>query len=263
MEMIRRYIPISYFSRVCVIWVGVVLWYNLVEILDYSREYCKYILSSLQSNNGYDKIKKDTLSFLKALVEYLKDKKKGFVTKEVEKLILQFAEDDIKRKMRGICRKLSKPYGLNKLVVCPRNHVNIGNVLTCSHESCNKKLIIECGGSHQDQHGVCPHSNCKYADGCCLIEILPLHQSLVDLFLSTTREQSGFFTRTEHADLLIADNRMGAISVESSINNHSGLVALGETELITLFDLERPSPMDIKLERAFELDLPDYASISM
>lgn len=196
-------------------------------------------------------------------MEYLKEKKQNLVTNELEKLILQFAEDDIKRKMRRICKKLSKPHGLNKLVVCPRNHVNIGNVLTCSHESCNQKLVINCGGSHQDQHGVCPHSNCKYADGCCLIEILPLHQSLVDLFLSTTREQSGFFTRTEHADLLIADNRMGAISVESSINNYFGLVALKETVLTTLVDRERPSPMDIKLERSFELHLPDYASISL
>ena len=75
--------------------------YDRVEILDYSREYCKYILSSLQSNNGYEKIKKDTLSFLKALVEYLKDKKQNLVTNELEKLILQFAEDDIKRKMRS------------------------------------------------------------------------------------------------------------------------------------------------------------------
>lgn len=199
-----------------------------------------------------------TQEFKKAMCEHVKTVC-NINDETVMSAILSFNPSGTKKSIDKTLSMLSKPIGLNILLICPNNHVNIGNQKKCM--MCNTRLIESCRGKNCNGDGVCPHTRCTYIDDCVKIESRPLHQLLTDLFMVEDENGGVFLTRREHAEAAFHDTFHDILSGFSSINNYFFLQSLEENNIANILRRSVPSAMKKSLNRTNKLGLPPFSCI--
>ena len=197
-----------------------------------------------------------TSEFKKAMCEHVKTVC-NINDEKVMSAILSFNPSGTKKSIDITLSMLAKPQGLNILLLCPHNHVNIGNQRMC--KVCKTRLIERCRGKNCDGDGICPHTRCQYIDDCVKIESRPLHQLLTDLFMVEDENGGVFLTRKEHAEAAFHDTIHDILSGYSSINNYFLLRSLEENAIADMLKRSVPSAMNKTLNRTNKLDLPPFS----
>lgn len=205
---------------------------------------------------GYEKMDTITSCFVKAISEHVRTVGK-IADQNVHNAILSFNPSGTKKSIDKTLSMLTRKQGLSVLLICPNDHVNIGNQIECKF--CKMKLIESCRGKGC-VNGICPHTRCHYVDGCIRIENRPVHELFTDLFMLEDESGCGFLTRMEHAEAVFFNIINGIHSGYSSINNYFLLTSLEENHIANYLKCSIPSTMKKRFDRDIKLNLPPYFS---
>ena len=199
-----------------------------------------------------------TSEFKKAMCEHVKTVC-NINDETVLSAIRSFNPSGTKKSIEKTLSMLAKAEGLDIFLLCPNDHLNIGNHRACI--VCNTKLIESCRGKYCNGNGVCPHTRCQYIDDCVKIQGKSLPQLLTNLFFVLDDDGSVFLTRREHAEAAFHDKFKDILSGYSSINNYFFLRSLEEHTIADMLQSSIPSAMKKPLYRTTKLTCPSFSCI--